>query len=143
MQTQTFVQSPAAAYPGLANLRSLDPLSVEIMARRARQEAILRALAAIGRALAAIGRAISRAVAGFFRRRALYRELATMPDHLLNDIGLRRDQVEAVAFGGLKREPSDLELAMAADSIRFFDAKPAAPATASAGIAKTGAPLAA
>ena len=136
MQTQTFVQSPAAAYPGLANLRSLDPLSVEIMARKIRQEAILRVLAAIGRAVTA-------AVGGFFRRRALYRELATMPDHLLNDIGLRRDQVEAVAFGGLKREPSDLELAMAADSIRFFDAKPAAPATASAGTAKTGAPLAA
>ena len=136
MNTQAYVQSPAAAYPGLANVRSMDPLSVEIMARRARQEAILRALAAIGRAVAA-------AVGGFFRRRALYRELATMPDHLLNDIGLRRDQVEAVVFGGLKREPSVLELAMATGSIRFFDAKPAAPATASAGTAKTGAPLAA
>ena len=136
MQNQTFVQSPAAAYPGLANLRSLDPLSVEIMARQIRQEAILRVLAAIGRWVTA-------AVGDFFRRRALYRELATMPDHLLNDIGLRRDQVEAVAFGGLKREPSDLEQAMATDSIRFFDAKPAAPATASAGTVKSGAPLAA
>lgn len=136
MQNQTFVQSPAAAYPGLANLRSPDPLSVEIMARQIRQEAILRVLAAIGRAVTA-------AVGGFFRRRALYRELATMSDHLLNDIGLRRDQVEAVAFDGLKREPSVLELAMATDSIRFFDAKPAAPATASAGTAKSGAPLAA
>ena len=136
MQNQTFVQSPAAAYPGFAGLRSLDPISVDIMARQIRREAFLRVLAAIGRWVTA-------AVGDFFRRRALYRELATMPDHLLNDIGLRRDQVEAVAFGGLKREPSDLEQAMATDSIRFFDAKPAAPATAVAGTAKSGAPLAA
>jgi uncharacterized protein YjiS (DUF1127 family) len=114
----------------------MDPSSVENAARRARQEYIMRSFAAIGRSIAA-------AVAGALRRRAVYRELAALPDHLLNDIGLRRDQLEAVAFGGLKREASDLALAAESGSIRFFEAKPAAPAPAKSAAQQAGSPLAA
>lgn len=134
MLTHTIIQSPAAAYPRAASRRSIDPVSAQILARYARQEAMLRLLGALGRAVAA-------AVAGFFRRQALYRDLRAMPDHLLNDIGLRRDQVADVACGRLKRAPSILAQAAAADPISFLDAKPAAPAKADE--PETHAPLAA
>ena len=38
--------------------------------------------------------------------RAGLAELAALPDHSLRDIGLRRDQIQAAALGGLRRDYS-------------------------------------
>ncbi len=40
------------------------------------------------------------------RRRAVRRPLAELPDYLLRDIGIRRDQINAIAAGILIRETS-------------------------------------
>jgi len=131
MQTQDFVQSPAAAYPGA---RSIDPINAQIMARYARQEAILGMLGGLGRAVAKI-------VGSWHQRRAVYRELTNLPDHLLSDIGIRRDQISAVAFRSLRREPSALAAAVGTRAISFFEPKPVAAAPAASPDAHT--PLAA
>ena len=40
------------------------------------------------------------------RRRVVRRHLAELPDYLLRDIGIRRDQISAIAAGKLVRETS-------------------------------------
>ncbi len=57
------------------------------------------------------------AVARWNTRHAQRRRLSGLPDYLLRDIGLRRDQIDAVVSGSLKRRPSKLETAAAAVSI--------------------------
>ena len=42
------------------------------------------------------------------------RRLGNLPDYLLRDIGIRRDQIDAVVSGSLERRPSKLEMAAAA-----------------------------
>ncbi len=57
------------------------------------------------------------AVARWNTRHAQRRRLSDLPDYLLRDIGLRRDQIDAVVSGSLKRRPSKLETAAAVVSI--------------------------
>ena len=57
------------------------------------------------------------AVARWNTRHAQRRRLSDLSDHLLRDIGLRRDQIDAVVSGSLKRRPSKLETAAAVVSI--------------------------
>ena len=40
------------------------------------------------------------------RRQAVQRHLAELPDYMLRDIGIRRDQISAIAAGRLTRETS-------------------------------------
>ncbi len=40
------------------------------------------------------------------RRQAVQRHLAELPDYMLRDIGIRRDQISAIAAGKLMRETS-------------------------------------
>ena len=54
------------------------------------------------------------AVARWNRRHRQRRRLGDLPDYLLRDIGLRRDQIDAVVSGSLERRPSKLEPAAAA-----------------------------
>ena len=48
------------------------------------------------------------------RRHGQRRRLGDLPDYLLRDIGLRRDQIDAVVSGSIERRPSKLEPAAAA-----------------------------
>ncbi len=57
------------------------------------------------------------AVARWNTRNAQRRRLSDLPDYLLRDIGIRRDQIDTVFSGSLKRGPSKLETAAAAVSI--------------------------
>ena len=49
-------------------------------------------------------------------RRTLRQHLNDLSDHLLRDIGIRRDQIDAVVSGSFMRGPSKLETAAAAVS---------------------------
>jgi len=40
------------------------------------------------------------------RRRAVQRHLTKLPDYMLRDMGIRRDQISAIAAGQLRRETS-------------------------------------
>ncbi|MFQ5764794.1 MAG: DUF1127 domain-containing protein [Rhodospirillales bacterium] len=81
----------------------------------------------------------ARAIIGWHRRSVLKRHVSEMSDHMLQDIGVRRDQIPALAAGRLERQPSALAEAVADRSLRFLDAakrpdedaaKPAAPIAA-------------
>ncbi len=47
-------------------------------------------------------------IIGWNREYALQRRLENMPDYLLKDIGIRRDQVGAIVSGSLRRDPLSL-----------------------------------
>jgi uncharacterized protein YjiS (DUF1127 family) len=83
----------------------VDPLAI---ANRARD---LRSLF-----MAAVAWTVN-AVARWITRHAQRRHLSDLSDYLLRDIGIRRDQIDAVVSGSLKRGPSKLETAAAAVSI--------------------------
>lgn len=76
---------------------------------------------------------VMEAVMEWHRRSVLRHEVSELSDHLLQDIGIRRDQIPALADGRLVRGPSALAEAATHPSLRFLDArKPAdenAPAT--------------
>ncbi len=57
------------------------------------------------------------AVARWNTRHGQRRHLSDLSDHHLRDIGIRRDQIDAVVSGSLKLEPSKVETAAAAVSI--------------------------
>ena len=44
-------------------------------------------------------------IVGWNREYAIQRRLENMPDYLLKDIGIERDQVGAIVSGGLRRDP--------------------------------------
>jgi uncharacterized protein YjiS (DUF1127 family) len=82
----------------------LDPLSAEVMAQNARQ--IEMALFLLN-TVEEIGDGIKKVIAGiaaWYRSAQLSRELHAMPDYILKDIGISRDQIDAVATGKLVRE---------------------------------------
>ena len=123
MTTQNAPVTQASASPEIKEWRHLDPVSAVTLARQLRNEMIARFLRDVGKSVAS-------AIAKRFRNRAVYQELSDLPDHLLNDIGVRRDQVSAIAYGGLKRQATDLEAAVGQRSLSFFEHKPAAVAAA-------------
>ncbi len=93
----------------------VDHKAIEAAMRRARQ---LRSdfLAA----------ALKRVVKAFIRwnqRHALDHRLQALPDYLLKDIGIGRDQIPAVVSGALKRQASPLAEAVSLGSLSFLDAK--------------------
>lgn len=137
MTTRNAPQAPASAFADIMAQRPMDPLTAQVLARYARQEMIAKFVRAAWKA-------VTSAIAKRLRSRAVYQELDGLPDHLLEDIGIRRDQVSAVAYDGLTRPATDLELATGQGALSFFDHRPApvaaAPRDAAAG---NGKPLAA
>ena len=70
--------------------------------------------------------ALERVVKAFIRwnqRHALNHRLQALPDYLLKDIGIGRDQIPAVVSGALKRQASPLAEAVSQGSLSFLDAK--------------------
>jgi uncharacterized protein YjiS (DUF1127 family) len=70
---------------------------LEHAARRLRARVIARLAASVGRVLAAAWRGFARAAAASLETRRTARELGALSDHLLKDLGLRRDQIDCVA----------------------------------------------
>ncbi len=58
-----------------------------------------------------------KAVVRWNERYTLRQRLQELPDHMLKDIGISRDQIDAVVSGSLKRGPTKLETAAAPVSI--------------------------
>ena len=97
----------------------LDPISREALGRHARQVEMLRFLP---QAIKAVFNWLVR----WNERIVLDRELRAMPDYLLKDIGIERDQISAVASYKLRRE--DLTLSPTGSQVVAGGFKPVAAA---------------
>jgi uncharacterized protein YjiS (DUF1127 family) len=84
--------------------RRIDPFSARVLARYARQVAMTRFVRQIGKWLYRAVLGLTKPVAEWNRRNALYRELQALPDYLLKDIGFSREQIPAVVNNELRRE---------------------------------------
>jgi len=64
---------------------------------------------------------VARKVVGFVKgwngRRNAYQQLSVLDDHMLEDIGIRRDEIEAIAFRGKVRKPL-MHAPVSVDSLR-------------------------
>ena len=80
-------------------LDRVDPSAIAIRARVLRSRELRRLF------IAAVAWTVN-AVASWNMRRRQRRNLSDLPDHLLRDIGIRRDQIDAMVSGSLKRETS-------------------------------------
>ena len=72
-----------------------DPLSKSVMTENAR-------LIDLAKVLGRSAQSLIKAVQGWISRNKRNRELSTMPDYLLWDIGIRRDQITAIVAGELE-----------------------------------------
>ncbi len=88
----------------------VDPLTIANRARDLRSRELRRLF------MAAVAWTVN-AVARWITRHAQRRHLSDLSDYLLRDIGIRRDQIDPVVSGSLKRGPSKLETAAAPVSI--------------------------
>ncbi len=91
-------------------LDRVDPFAIANRARDLRARELRRLF------IAAVAWTVD-AVARWITRHGQRRRLSDLSDHLSRDIGLRRDQIDTVVSGSLKRGPSKLETAAAAVSI--------------------------
>ncbi len=100
---------PPFRFAETENRNHVDPFAIANRARDLRARELRRLF------IAAVAWTVD-AVARWNTRHAQRRRLSDLPDHLLRDIGIRRDQIDVVS-GRLKRGPSKLETAAAAVSI--------------------------
>ena len=103
MQNKNDNTSTVNGSPGNGNQR-IDPFSAQVLARHARQVEIARFVRQIGKWLGKAVLRLTKSVADWNRRNALYRELERLPDYLLKDIGFSRDQIPGVVNNELIRE---------------------------------------
>ena len=82
-------------------VKRIDPFRARVLASYTRQVEMARFLRA------AFG-TVRDWLAAWNRRGGLIRELNAKPDYILKDIGIRRDQIDAVASGRLKRETAPI-----------------------------------
>lgn len=92
----------------------IDPIALTQYARYSQRREMRRLVGAL---FAWVGRAVVR----WYRRSTLKHQVSEMSDHLLQDIGVRRDQLPALAAGRLERGPSALARAVADPSLRFIN----------------------
>ncbi len=84
--------------------KHVDPFAIANRARDLRSRELRRLF------IAAVAWTVN-AVSRWITRHAQRRHLSDLSDHHLRDIGIRRDQINAVVSGSLKRGPSKLETA--------------------------------
>ena len=93
--------------------KQMDPLSRKVLAQNARQiEMAYFLIRIISKMVGGIKKVVF-GIAAWLGEGNTYRELNAMPDYILNDIGIRRDQINAVVTGKLVREtvqPSPAEV---------------------------------
>ncbi len=88
--------------------RRIDPLSAGVLGHYARQEEMARF---IRKAVPVFVQGVQWLVKPFLnwhRRNVLYSDLQAMPDYLLKDIGFTRDEITAVVYHELRRQPLSL-----------------------------------
>ncbi|NQU62466.1 MAG: DUF1127 domain-containing protein [Rhodospirillales bacterium] len=96
MYKQNEYSSRVSTYPSLINLR-VDPLSLVVMGRYARQSEM-------GDFLAFAGKWLVEKLRTWNRNSTMVYELNNKPDYLLRDIGIRRDQISGIVYGNKGRE---------------------------------------
>jgi len=79
-----------------SKLLKTDPLSASVIAENVR-------LIDLTKNLGLVVRGLIKTVQDWNIRKNQSRELTIMPDHLLRDIGIRRDQIPSVVAGDIKR----------------------------------------
>jgi len=78
-----------------------DPLTHQEMGRYARQ-------VAMGNFFTQVAKSLSDMIKGWIVRNRQYRELNTLSDHMLNDMGFTRDQISQVVNNELRRPDMSL-----------------------------------
>ncbi len=96
--------------------RVLDPISRAALGRHARQVEMLRFLHKATKFLSQSTKAVFGWLAHWNERVILDRELRSLPDYLLRDIGIQRHQISAVVNNKLRRE--DLVLSPIGSQVR-------------------------
>jgi uncharacterized protein YjiS (DUF1127 family) len=107
MQIQNDNLANAGIFSAYAPQR-IDPLSAGALGHFARQEEMARF---IRKAAPVFVQGIQWLVKPFLnwhRRNVLYSDLQALPDYLLKDIGFTRDEITAVVYHQLKRQPLSL-----------------------------------
>jgi len=93
----------------VAKSRRLDPLTLETLAHNKRQ-------VEIALFISSAFKKVVDGIAAWYRGNVLARDLNAMPDYILKDIGIRRDQINAVVEGKLVRKTApETPVAVATD----------------------------
>jgi len=107
--------SPPFRFADTDVLDRVDPLTILIEARTMQQRELGRLIAApvvwlvkLGRLIAAPVVWLVKAVVRWNERNILRRRLQEMPDYMLKDIGIRRDQIEMLCHIGKGRDNDSL-----------------------------------
>ena len=89
-------------------IEGVDPLSARVLASHARQKEMARFLGHAGQGLFRVLRWLVKPLTNWHRRNVLYGDLQALPDYLLKDIGFTRDEITAVVYHQLRRQPLSL-----------------------------------
>ena len=82
----------------------MHPLTAEVLAQNARQIEMAVFLLDTFKEMSDGIKKLRDGIAAWIRAGNISRELKSMPDYILKDIGISRDQIDAVAAGKLVRE---------------------------------------
>ena len=105
MQMTEYYSAPWYRFADTEILNPVDPLAIVNETRAIRNREVRRLFAAPVVWLV-------KAIVRWNERDTLRRHLRKQSDHMLKDYGIRRDQIDAVVSGSLKRGPSKLETAV-------------------------------
>ena len=107
MQIQNDNNGNAGLFSAFAPQR-IDPLSASALGHYTRQKEMARF---IGKAVPVFVQGVkwlAKPFLNWHRRNVLYNDLQALPDHLLKDIGFTRDEITAVVYHQLRRQPLSL-----------------------------------
>ena len=99
--------------------RRIDPLSAAALGHYARQEEMARFIRKAVPVFVKGVQWLAKPFINWHRRNVLYRDLQALPDYMLKDIGFTRDEITAVVYHQLRRQPLSLSPTRAhpADSV--------------------------
>ena len=86
----------------------IDPLSAGVLGHYARQEAMARFISKAAPVFVQGFQWLAKSFLNWHRRNVLYSDLQALPDYMLKDIGFTRDEITAVVYHQLRRQPLSL-----------------------------------
>ena len=107
MQIQNDNNGNAGLFSAFAPQR-IDPLSAAALGRYARQEAMVGFIRKAAPVFVQGIQWLVKPLLNWHRRNVLYDDLQALPDYLLKDIGFTRDEITAVVYNDLRRQPLSL-----------------------------------
>ena len=88
--------------------RRIDPLSAIVLGHYTRQVEMARFIGKAAPVFVQGVKWLARPFLNWHRRNVLYRDLQALPDYLLKDIGFTRNEITAVVYHELRRQPLSL-----------------------------------